>query len=57
MNDNDPMFDPDNYPIAISESTGVNSTIIRLTAFDNDIGSNAQLTFQIASGDSNGNQI
>ena len=53
-NDNDPYFDPEEYPIGISESTSVNSTVLRVLAFDDDIGMNAELTLQIASGDTNG---
>ena len=54
INDNDPYFDPEEYPIGISESTSVNSTIVRVLAFDDDIGINAELTYQISSGGTNG---
>ena len=49
-----PYFDPESYPIAISESTSVNSTVIRVSAYDEDIDSNGLLTYRIVSGDSSG---
>ena len=54
INDNEPYFDPEEYPIGISESTSVGSTVVPVLAFDDDIGINAELTFQIASGDTDG---
>ena len=53
-NDHTPIFDPAVYPIAISESTTVASTIVRVFASDNDIGTNAMLTYRIFSGNSTG---
>lgn len=53
-NDNTPYFDPDAYPIAISESTSINSTVIRVFAFDDDLGSNAELFYRIVFGNSRG---
>ena len=53
-NDHSPVFDPEVYPIAISESTSVGSTIIRVLATDNDFGSNALLTYTITSGNNTG---
>ena len=56
-NDHTPFFDPAVYPIAISESTSVGSTILRVFASDNDIGDNAVLSFNITRGNSSGNSI
>ena len=53
-NDNTPYFDPSSYPISISESTEVGATVIRILAFDDDIGSNAQLSLNISSGNTSG---
>lgn len=53
-NDNNPYFDPDAYPIAISESTSINATVIRVFAFDEDTGSNAEISYRIVTGDSRG---
>ena len=53
-NDHSPVFDPADYPIAISESTSVGSTILRVFATDNDIGTNAMLSYNITSGNTTG---
>ena len=53
-NDNPPYFDPNSYPISISESTEVGATVIRILAFDDDIGTNAQLSLNISSGNTSG---
>ena len=53
-NDHPPVFDPAVYPIAISESTSVGSTIVRVFASDNDIGTNAMLSYGITVGNSSG---
>ena len=53
-NDHSPVFDPALYPIAISESTTVGSTIVRVFASDNDIGSNAMLSYNITTGNASG---
>ena len=50
-NDNSPYFVPDVYPIAISESTSINATVIRVFAFDDDTGSNAEISYRIVMGD------
>ena len=54
-NDHSPVFDPALYPIAISESTSVGSTIVRVFASDNDIGTNAMLSYNITTGNASGN--
>lgn len=53
-NDHTPFFDPAGYPIAISESTSVGSTILRVFASDNDIGTNAMLSYNITRGNNSG---
>lgn len=53
-NDHNPVFDPALYPIAISESTSVGSTIVRMFASDNDIGTNAMLSYNITTGNASG---
>lgn len=53
-NDHNPVFDPALYPIAISESTSVGSTIVRVFASDNDIGTNAMLSYNITTGNASG---
>lgn len=53
-NDHSPVFDPAFYPIAISESTSVGSTIVRVFASDNDIGINGMLTYNITAGNASG---
>ena len=53
-NDHPPVFDPAVYPIAISESTSAGSTIVRVFASDNDIGSNAMLSYDITRGNNSG---
>lgn len=47
LNDNEPFFEPDSYPVFVSENTIVGTTVIRVMAFDNDIGTNADLTYSI----------
>ncbi len=47
LNDNLPFFEPESYPVFVSENTMVGTTVIRVMAFDNDIGSNAELTYSI----------
>ena len=56
-NDHTPVFDPAVYPIAISESTSVGSTILRVFASDNDIGTNAILSYNVTRGNSSGRYI
>ena len=53
-NDNDPYFDPSNYPISISESTDIGATVVRVLAFDDDIGANGQLSLNITLGNTTG---
>lgn len=53
-NDNRPYFNPAVYRLAISESTSIGSTVIRVLAFDDDVGSNADISFRILLGDTEG---
>ena len=50
VNDNDPMFSPTTYNVNITEDTTVGTTIVELTAVDEDIGTNAVLNYRIISG-------
>jgi len=51
INDNSPMFSNRFYEVFISEAVAINYTVFYLNAIDNDVGSNAQLTYDIISGD------
>ena len=53
-NDNSPVFDPALYPVAISESTSAGSAVVRVFATDDDIGTNAMLSYNITRGNSSG---
>ena len=55
-NDNNPIFDPTEYPIGISESTTEGSNVIQVLADDADIGTNGRLVFDITSGNTDGKQ-
>ena len=50
VNDNDPMFLPTNYNVSITEDTSIGTTIVELTAVDEDIGTNAVLYYNIIIG-------
>lgn len=51
MNDNSPVFDDESYSFTILENTDVlNSTVFRVSASDQDIGSNGQIVYSIQSG-------
>ena len=54
VNDNDPMFLQANYNVTVPEDTSVGTTIIELTAVDEDIGTNAILYYSIISGNMEG---
>ena len=54
INDNSPMFSNSLYEVLISEASAVNHTVFNLNAADDDIGTNAQLTYEIISGDDEG---
>ena len=54
VNDNSPMFSTSLYQAFISEAAAINHTVFSLNAIDNDIGSNAELTYIIISGDYEG---
>ena len=56
VNDNPPVFNPSVYPIGISESTLAGSAVITVMASDQDIGLNGNITFDITSGDTTGQQ-
>ena len=53
-NDNVPFFRPTSYTVTIPESTIPNSVIRTVTAFDDDIGTNAALTYSISEGNTSG---
>uniref|UniRef100_A0A8C5MBX5 Cadherin domain-containing protein n=1 Tax=Leptobrachium leishanense TaxID=445787 RepID=A0A8C5MBX5_9ANUR len=44
-NDNFPRFSQEVYKVSVSENTPINSTILHVTATDQDEGSNAQVTY------------
>uniref|UniRef100_A0A8C5MBN5 Cadherin domain-containing protein n=1 Tax=Leptobrachium leishanense TaxID=445787 RepID=A0A8C5MBN5_9ANUR len=44
-NDNFPIFTQEVYKVSVSENTPVNSTLLHVTATDQDEGSNAQITY------------
>ncbi|XP_063304057.1 protocadherin gamma-B5-like isoform X3 [Pelobates fuscus] len=44
-NDNFPIFTQDVYKVSISENAPINSTLLHVTATDQDEGSNAQITY------------
>ena len=50
VNDNDPMFLQTNYNVTIPENTSIGTTIVELTAVDEDIGTNGVLYYTIISG-------
>ena len=52
INDNDPMFIQASYNVSIPEETSVGTTIVELTAYDADTGTNALLYYTIISGNS-----
>ncbi|XP_072333062.1 protocadherin Fat 4-like isoform X2 [Scyliorhinus torazame] len=54
INDNPPVFNPDSYSINIMENVPVGTSVLTLNVTDDDEGPNAALTFQIISGDRNG---
>jgi len=54
VNDNPPMFSNRFYEVFISEAVVINHTVFNLNAIDHDIGSNAQLTYEIISGGDEG---
>lgn len=50
-NDNRPQFTESVYLVAISENATVSSSIIRVSAYDPDYGSNADLIYSLMGGD------
>uniref|UniRef100_A0A8C5MD56 Cadherin domain-containing protein n=1 Tax=Leptobrachium leishanense TaxID=445787 RepID=A0A8C5MD56_9ANUR len=48
VNDNFPIFTQDIYKVSVSENTPINTTILHVTATDQDEGSNAQTTYSFA---------
>lgn len=53
-NDNAPVFRFDPYPVTVSESITTNTTFLTVFASDDDIGTNAELTYSITEGDTSG---
>ncbi|CAD5111751.1 DgyrCDS1030 [Dimorphilus gyrociliatus] len=52
VNDNYPKVTPAAYSTSVSESSSIGQTIISIVGTDDDIGSNAQLTYSFISGNS-----
>ncbi|CAN2391287.1 homophilic cell adhesion via plasma membrane adhesion molecules, partial [Pristimantis euphronides] len=48
INDNVPVFTQDVYKVSVRENIPVNSTILQVSASDEDEGSNAQITYSIS---------
>ncbi|XP_071495031.1 protocadherin Fat 1-like [Diadema antillarum] len=53
-NDNEPQFESDLYNATISEDAPVGSTVATVLALSQDVGLNAQITYQIVSGNEHG---
>ncbi|KAK5608770.1 hypothetical protein CRENBAI_020508 [Crenichthys baileyi] len=49
-NDNNPQFYQDNYSAVVSENTDLGVEVIKITAFDRDIGQNGQFSFRMLTG-------
>lgn len=52
VNDNDPVFSPNEYSAEVPEDVAIGTSVVTLTASDLDSGLNGELEFTIASGDS-----
>ncbi|XP_062928641.1 cadherin EGF LAG seven-pass G-type receptor 1 isoform X2 [Mobula hypostoma] len=50
VNDNAPAFEKDEFDIYIDENSPVGSSVARITATDPDVGTNAQIMYQIVEG-------
>ena len=53
LNDNPPIFSSPVYSVSISEVAPINSTVISLTATDNDSGTNSYIAYSIVTGNIN----
>lgn len=53
VNDFAPQFDKPSYTVSISESTLLNTNIIQVSAHDEDLGANAEITYSILTDTSN----
>ncbi len=53
VNDHAPKFDKPSYTVTISESTLLNTNILQVTAHDEDLGANAEITYSILTDTSN----
>ena len=51
VNDRVPSFDFETYSVSLSELSGVGTSVVTVGASDNDIGTNANLTYSIIAGD------
>lgn len=49
VNDNDPQFEPVTMPVIISETAVQGTGVVTLTATDDDVGTNANVTISIFS--------
>lgn len=54
VNDNQPIFDKQSYSASVSEAAAVGRSVIKVTATDQDTGTNAEITYEIISGDDQG---
>ena len=49
LNDNEPKFSRPSYNVSVPEDNAIQVPIVRLQAFDEDIGSNAEISYRISS--------
>ena len=54
INDNAPLFDPEDYSTSFPEDFGIGTTILQVVASDLDSGTNAIVTYQIVAGNTEG---
>ncbi|CAF1196656.1 unnamed protein product [Adineta steineri] len=57
VNDQSPIFDSETYSIELSENTSINTTILRVHAYDADIGLNGQITYDFTDASKQFNNI
>lgn len=53
INDNRPVFNPNNYNVTIDENIEIGTEIVTVTATDRDVGENARLSYYITNPNSN----
>lgn len=54
LNDNEPLFDPQSYHDRVSEAVPPGTSVLRVSATDQDAGINGQLHYRIVGGDPGG---